>query len=220
MLLFSFFKNCSYFQQGFCFFCLQIFFFFQLLFFSPLQSFETQMFVCSVFHWAGGLSTHSFISVGGCWVVTGCICQAAGLALGAESLWPCSSILSSLCTVAATLFDLFIFLKIDALYLFSIHAAAQQQQRSFPHLHPLHIDCKPITYWPVVVLCSAAVWKENTAPLQYRGKAVLFLCRKNILEGNVVAAAWCGAGPDWTKLWERGWAEERWKWTYSFFVFV
>lgn len=52
------------------------------------------MFVCLVSHWAGGMSTCcSLISVGGCCVVTGCICHSLrGFGSGSWcrvlALWP------------------------------------------------------------------------------------------------------------------------------------
>lgn len=163
------------------------------------------MFVCSVSHWASGLSTLFYL----CGWFAGFNLPSRGL--GSGSWCFVTTLLSSL-----TLFSLFavvvtlfwsLFILEAALSLSSIH---QEQQRTFPRLK---LIMNSFTHWLIVFLfvCFFALWlhgKGNTAPFEQCGSPLFILCCKWIWRVTVwlrprVVLDW--TGPNCGR---EAWAEE------------
>ena len=144
------------------------------------------------------VSPHSFISVGGCWVVAGCVCHPVGSVLGAHASWPlCWAVRPSLSlyAVVVTLFDLF-FLE-AALYLVSMQRA---QQKHF--CLSLQIDHEAI--YPLAYCCLLSSCMER----EYCTFSQMWLCSPYLmplfnLKGNRVVLD--RTGPNCGR---EAWAEE------------
>ncbi len=155
-VLFSFFFVCKFFKILIS--CLSI------------DSFELQMFVCSVFHWAGGLSTLFYLCG---WLPGGCRVHLPPRGFGSGSWCFVSTLLSSLTlfslyAVVVILFDL-CFWKLQ----YSFFSIQRAQQRTFAWLSKLITN--PLTQ---LARCFFALWlhgKRDSAPFQQCGSALLML---------------------------------------------
>lgn len=125
-----------------------------------IDSFELQMFVCSVSHWVGGLSILFYLCG---WLPGGHRVHFPPCGVGSGSWCFVTTLLSSLTllslyAVVVTLL-ICVFWKLHYTF-FSIQWA---QQRTLAWLSKVIMN--PFTHW-LFVVCSLVTWKGSTAPFQ------------------------------------------------------
>lgn len=163
------------------------------------------MFVCSVSHWASGLSTLFYL----CGWFAGFNLPSRGLGSGSwcfVTTLPSSLTLFSLFAVVVTLFDLCLFWKLHYPFLPYI-------KNNKGLFLDLNWSWTHFTHWLIVFLfvCFFALWlhgKGNTAPFEQCGSPLFILCCKWIWRVTVwlrprVVLDW--TGPNCGR---EAWAEE------------